>query len=455
MAMFTKQKGSSSSTPSVFSRWLTSKVMNYLNSERYLIQSRKRHEKKRLRDGRGHIVEYFHQVDDGYSHLAIQALEKLKTRYDIEFKVHLVPSLKNDDFPELELWRDMSRRDAANVAPYYGLSFNSTEALPDTRLVAIANAVLCRLRPDDFVSVGVEVSSFLWNNNEEGLKELAEKYGSASAEEVALALESGVSRRKKLKHYNTAMFYYEGEWYWGVDRLYHLENRLISLGACKNSKSSLVAPRPEIPEVFNDGAKELILEFFVSLRSPYTAIAWEPTIKLAKDSGINLVVRPVLPMVMRGVPASRAKKIYIATDSSREAKTLGVAFDNFYDPIGEPTLRGYSIYMWASQQNKGNDFIGAFLNGVFARGINANSMSGMKSIVEMAGLRWDEARHHLHDNSWATTLETNRLAMYEFGNWGVPSYRLLNSNGKEILSAWGQDRLWLLAYKIRELSQSR
>ena len=45
---------------------------------------------------------------------------------------------------------------------------------------------------------------------------------------------AGNNLRSKLGHYSGAMFYYEGEWYWGVDRLYHLEARLKSLGADKS-----------------------------------------------------------------------------------------------------------------------------------------------------------------------------------------------------------------------------
>ena len=451
MNEITKQKGSSSSTPSPLSRWAASKIMNHLNTDQYLRNQRDKREKKRVKEKRGHVVEYFHQVDDGYSHLAIQALPKLLSEYDIEIKTHLVPSTQNDDFPELQLWKEMSSRDSANIAPYYGLHFDANRALPDTKLVNTANAIFSQLNSDEFISIGLEISNLLWNNDEQGLAGLAEKYGSATDEQIRLALQYGISRRKILKHYNTAMFYYEGEWYWGVDRLYHLENRLRSLGACKHPSKPLVVPRPTIQDKFNQSAANLTLEFYISLRSPYTAIAWEPTLKLAKDSGINLVVRPVLPMVMRGVPASRAKKLYIATDANREAKTLKVEFGKFYDPIGDPVLRGYSLYMWALQQNKGNDVIGAFLKGAFSLGINTNSMGGMKKIIEMVGLNFDEAKNHLHDNSWETTLEENRKAMFEFGNWGVPSYRLLDQEGKELLTAWGQDRLWLVANKINEL----
>ncbi len=42
-------------------------------------------------------------------------------------------------------------------------------------------------------------------------------------------------------------------------------------------------------------------------------------------------------------------------------------------------------------------------------------------------------------------LKENRETLYSSDIWGVPSYRLLDQQGKEMLSAWGQDRLWLVA----------
>ena len=41
------------------------------------------------------------------------------------------------------------------------------------------------------------------------------------------------------------MFYYGGEWYWGVDRLYHLEQRLGELGLDGDHTSPMLAPRQE------------------------------------------------------------------------------------------------------------------------------------------------------------------------------------------------------------------
>ena len=53
-------------------------------------------------------------------------------------------------------------------------------------------------------------------------------------------------------------------------------------------------------------------------------------------------------------------------------------------------------------------------------------------------------------------LEENRLAMYDAGLWGVPSFRLLNARGEPVLALWGQDRLWLFAREIqRQLATTR
>jgi 2-hydroxychromene-2-carboxylate isomerase len=49
---------------------------------------------------------------------------------------------------------------------------------------------------------------------------------------------------------------------------------------------------------------------------------------------------------------------------------------------------------------------------------------------------------------WEEILERNRLAMYNAGLWGVPSFRLLDRQGETQLALWGQDRLWLVAREI-------
>ncbi|MEO1531163.1 MAG: DsbA family protein [Pseudomonadota bacterium] len=395
-------------------------------------------------------MEYFHQVEDGYSHLAIEALKKLHQRYDIELVVHLVPALRDDNFPEPDLLQEMSRWDAANIALYFGYDFPASGTLPAPHLFALARSILCQMDVERFMTVGARVSDCLWRGDEAGLKALAAEFGSAPESAVEARLADGRARRAALKHYSGAMFWYEGEWYWGIDRLSHLERRLQSLEAVKDAAQTMVAPKPAIDSAFPEGAKDMTLEYYVSLRSPYTWVSWEPTLALAEASGIKLVLKPILPMVMRGVPATLQKGFYIWADAAREARDFGVEFNKFYDPIGEPIKQGYSLYMWAEQQGKAYDFFGAFLRAAFAKGINTTTRAGMRRVVEMAGLDWNAAQHHLHDDTWQDMVEENRTSMYRFGIWGVPSYRLLDRDGKPVLGVWGQDRLWLVSRKIVE-----
>lgn len=450
MTQITSQKGAASSNPSALKRWVLSRLMTHAISHERQTRQRVRREAGRRKDGRRHVVEYFHQVDDGYSHLAIQTLEALKRTYDIDLLVHLAPALRDDNIPEPDLLQDMSRWDAAAIAPQYGLAFPPALSAPAKPLKNLAVSILAALETDSLVTVGVAVGDCLWRGDRAGLEALAAEHGAAPEATVAAKLKAGAARRAEMKHYSGAMFYYEGEWYWGVDRLSHLEERLRALSALRSEGAGMVAPKPGVAASFPGGASEMTLEYYVSLRSPYTAISWQPTMALARASGIRLEVRPVLPMVMRGVPATFQKAFYVWKDVSREARDLGVEYGNFYDPIGKPIQQGYSLYMWALGQGRSNDFFGAFLKAAFAKGVNTSRRAGMRRVVEMAGLDWSEAQKHLADDTWQDMVEENRRTMYKLGIWGVPSYRLLDRDGKQVLSVWGQDRLWLVSRKIAE-----
>lgn len=440
--------------PSPLLRWLTSKFIGRACSVERLQKRRRQFERRRAKAGHRHVVEYFHQVDDGYSHLAAQVLAALAARYDIELVCHLVRGPEGANVAEPELLLRLSRYDAFHVAPEYGLSFPEHPDPPAQGLVDAAAAILAAQDAAGFVEAAGPVGDALWAGDGHRLEELSAALGSADTATLAASLQRGTQRRTELKHYSGAMFYYAGEWYWGVDRLYHLEQRLAELGADREPGQPLILPRPPLDagELRDNGS--LTLEVFPSLRSPYTAIAFDRAVKLAHDTGVTLSVRPVLPMVMRGVPATREKGIYIFSDTVREARVAGVPYGNFYDPIGNPVRRCYSLYPWACRQGRGNELLSSFLSAAFAEGVNTNNDSGLRRVVEAAGLDWSEARQHLADGDWEDLLEANRQAMYQAGLWGVPSFRLLDEQGEQLLALWGQDRLWLFARAIqRHLAQ--
>lgn len=456
---FQDQGGVATMSPHPLARWLLSKFVNYHSSPQRQRQQRAARERARRKAGQSHVVEYFHQLDDGYSHLTAQLLSRLCERYDIELRCHLVHAPRGNNAPEPELLSQLSRHDASCIATEYGLDFPSppskTNQALDPALVSLATAILAAQDKQGFISCAAEVGQALWNWDGETLRKLAEQRGSASAQQQQASLDAGTARRHELKHYSGAMFYYAGEWYWGVDRLYHLEKRLAELGADRHPGQPLLAPRPALETGPLRDSGKLTLEFYASLRSPYTAIVFDRVMQLAEQTGIRLEVRPVLPMVMRGVAVTREKGLYIFSDAAREAAEAGVDYGHFYDPIGEPVRRCYSLYPWACQQGRATALLGSFLRAAFVQGINTNTQRGLRKVVEAAGLDWTEAQQHLDQPGWEPILEDNRNAMYRVGLWGVPSFRLLDENGQQLLALWGQDRLWLFSRYIQRYLQRR
>ncbi|MFK7898193.1 MAG: DsbA family protein [Myxococcota bacterium] len=417
--------------------------------------------------GEPHRIEFYHQVDDPYSHLALEAIGDLLDRYEVECRFFLVSQTDLKHAPEPTLLGQYALRDCALVAEDYGLTFpksgeaaagtakasDATSSLPARETVERVEALLARLVGDPcFRDVALEAGRALWSADKAELEKIEARTPTATAGERQSTIADGNARRTRKQHYSGGMFWYAGEWFWGVDRLHHLERRLGKLGAARTQDTQLRFDRPPIDPGKNANAGRLRLEVFPSLRSPYTAMIFDRTLEMAASVDVPVTLRPVLPMVMRGVPAPFAKGIYIMSDAKREADQLGVPFGDMFDPIGRPVERGLSLWPFARDEGRGAEFISAFLRAAFAEGRNTGSDEGIRSVVEDAGLSFAAAKAHLDSNDWRAEIEENRKVMYdELGLWGVPSYRLVSENNPDEadFSVWGQDRLWRVAAEIR------
>ena len=429
--------------PSRLLRFLVSKRLSGFANAGRRAKKRVAVEKKRKAQGLPHVVEYFHQVDDPYSHLMAQVVAQFAESYDIEVVPHLIRATGGRSQPEEEKLAVWARRDCGLIAPHYGLSFpDNAGVVPEPELQQAANRALTKLGAKDFLNQVEGISTSLWSDG-------SIDAGQVTVEEAEAALKAGSARLAELDHYSGAMLYYAGEWYWGVDRLFHLEERLRELGVCKEPGQPYIAPRPEL-DVRGVDASGLQLHFFPSLNSPYTAIIFDSTIELSRACKINLHHKPVLPMVMRGVPATPDKVAYIFFDVKRESEFLGVPFGNTVITIGEPTRQSYSLMPWAKSLGKDVELLSTLLRYAFAEGIALHRKKNIKRAVEEVGLDWTEALKHLGGEDWKPFIEKHQDEMVEgMGLWGVPSYRLCGPDGEPDLEVWGQDRLWLVAAEIR------
>lgn len=407
-------------------------VSSFLTNPDRLRRRRAKAENQRQNRGEPHRLYYFHDVSDPYSHLMVQLLPGLSAAYDIEIECHLVNPPPDWAVPDRDRLNAYARKDAECLAQKAGLNFSDPgNQPPDDRLMKGEQLFADALQSGRFVSTAAQISHDLWQGNE------VSSTLDGSATEMKTA---GDQLRQKFGHYLGGTVYYGGEWYWGPDRLQHLEHRLAELGARKHdAPTDWLYAQPDCPAFAAQSRQSKPeIHFYMSFRSPYTYIATERIRALADEYGAELKLRFVLPMVMRGLPVPAAKRRYILQDATREARRVGVPFGRINDPLGKPVERGYALLPWAIEVGKGYEYSLSFMRAVWSEGINAGGDRGLRQIVERAGLDWVQAMQLIGNDDWRLQAEDNRREMMELGLWGVPSFRVGNT------TTWGQDRLWVV-----------
>ena len=415
-------------------------ISQRLLSRERLLQRRAKAERVRVHSGARHLLHYFHQVDDPYSALTATVLPHLLARYDIDIQAHVVGLPSDNAAPEREKLIAYSRRDAQLLAGHWGLEFHDSGRQPPSQTVQHVTArLVAAAEAGSFVAVAGALSAALWSGT---FNDAAAAAGLPPPASILAHQRAADALRQRLGHYLGATFYYAGEWYWGVDRLHHLEQRLQALGAQKDGVDDLMFPPvPDLqtPRLLREPEP---IDFYFSLRSPYSAIVAKRVFELGRLTGAPVRLRYVLPMVMRGLPVPSEKRSYISQDAAREAHVRGIPFGRLNDPVGRPAERGLALIPFAEQSGKAQAYVLSFMHSVWAEGIDAGSERGLRIIAERAGLDWAQASAALKNDAWRAVAEQNRAELFALGLWGVPSFRLRD------VAVWGQDRLWAIEEEL-------
>jgi len=148
-------------------------------------------------------------------------------------------------------------------------------------------------------------------------------------------------------------------------------------------------------------------------------------------------------MVARGLPVPTVKRMYIVHDAKREADRLGIPFGELCDPLGAGVDNCLAIAHWAAARGQAMAFARSAMRGIWAEARDVSEYVDLRHIVERAGLPWEDARAALGSADAVKAAQTNATDLAVYNLWGVPSLRC----GDFI--AWGQDRLPLLADRLR------
>ena len=116
------------------------------------------------------------------------------------------------------------------------MDFAPRLSAPSREACLAAEATLAALLPDSrFAEEAYRLGTCLWQG---------EALPMPPGKDGASAVARGTALRKRLGHYQGAMFYFEGEWYWGLDRLRVLEARLGEEGFDREGGAPVAAEPP-------------------------------------------------------------------------------------------------------------------------------------------------------------------------------------------------------------------
>jgi 2-hydroxychromene-2-carboxylate isomerase len=390
-------------------------------------------------------LDFYFDIADPMSYLTAQAVERLVAAYPVDLGVHVITPPASDVDPAPGLRVTHAVRDARLVAEYWNVDFPAQREA-DSTLVREVGTALVRDRPAaEQLRAVIELAGAMWRGDKKRLGELLLAYGTESSNSVAPILNTHYAELRKAGHYQGAMLAYDGTWYWGIDRLPYLEAALAE--ATGAPAAQVVAPRPEAergPLKLSD--QPLVCELWFSFRSPYSYLALERIEAVLAPYGVPLVLKPVAPMVARGMPLPGVKRMYIVHDAKREADRHGIPFGELCDPLGPGIDHCLAIAHRAAQHGQVMAFARSAMRGIWAEALDMTEYVDLRRVVERAGIAWDDARAALAPEATAQALkaaQTNAAELAVYSLWGVPSVRC----GE--LVAWGQDRLDLLADRLR------
>ena len=407
-------------------------------------------ELRRKLTGSKHVVSAFLQLDDPYSYLLAYYLPELAANYDIELRVYMSQARGDAYQPAPDMLAEYAAMDAQRVAVELGIPFLDRGVSPPVEhRRGLLDELAAHADSPDFVGEFQGVLEAYWRGDTEAAARRSDAGVAGSAD---LHITASQELQEKLGHYNSAMLHYGGEWFWGVDRLHYLIDRLVELGAAKEESGSAKlaslrqAMQVSLPVKPPTAARELPpLELFHSIRSPYSYLFLQRAYRIADAFGLELKLRPVLPMVMRGMQVPHSKLLYIMRDAIREAERLGIPFGKVADPVGAATERCLAVFLYAESEHKGRDFLLNAGTAIWSEAVDAATDKGMRKVTGRTGLFWPEVLDAMGSDEWRLPIEANRESMMESGSWGVPTARL----GDDVF--WGQDRDWLLVRHIEEL----
>eukprot|EP00754_Rhynchopus_humris_P011868 Rhum_TRINITY_DN14257_c14_g1::Rhum_TRINITY_DN14257_c14_g1_i1::g.76105::m.76105 len=434
-------------------------------------------------------VYFYHSPDDAVSDAVAQQLKAIAASFpQLRVVGRTVPGCPTDarltpKAQELKAW---NYKDTAAVARYVAVDpmaeavGAALEAHPGLlaearRALVLAEAADSRLGTQEYLRVAPEVGTLLRSLGSAAPAEAAAVQAalgkvSASLElllagaataapaEVEAATRRNRSELERYGHWGNGVLYFQGQFFWGLNRLKMLEERLhaVTGGAAAQlprSCMSLRTPAAAAAPAASPPQKGK-LEVWLSPRSPYSYILMEKLYRAGSVRSVNgvrgffltagdveVLLHPILPIAMRGFSVPVKKKLSIFMDAARIAHRLDIPFGFVCDPLGEPARNILRVVSHLQRHVGGGsefDFFRLAMKVSWAENMPLLTEGDLQTVASRCGVDPAHVTAALNDDGWEAHVEASKNELEKEGQWGVPAVRCCGD------ITWGQDRMWVV-----------
>ena len=175
---------------------------------------------------RPHQVIVWIRLNDPYSYILIQALPRFLAHFSVQLIFKILPYREPDHTFTHHV------RDAWYLAQFHQLYFHDFQS-PSEECCFTASQLLLANRHlpiADFLTLAKQVLSCLWEHQTQKLSTLTLRFKLLAKTTTEKKMRVAAEEFDRQNQHKAAQLYYQGEWYWGLDDLSDLGDRLTTIG---------------------------------------------------------------------------------------------------------------------------------------------------------------------------------------------------------------------------------
>jgi 2-hydroxychromene-2-carboxylate isomerase len=389
------------------------------------------------------------RLNDPYSYLLIQVLPRFIEHFPVQLLIKIVPYQEPDHIFSHDL------RDAWYLAQFHQLSFHDFQS-PNEEACFIASQLLLanrHLSSHDFLILAKQVLSCLWEHQSHKLSLLTLRFPLLAASTTHKKLAAADRQLADSGHAKTAQLYHQGEWYWALDDMGELGQRLTDMGLNQLAHQFSINSDPIYQNndyLINDWeqlasirAQKYQLDYYFSFSDPLSYLCLPPMLALAEHYQLKLRLKPILvaeldddQSVLWYNPLGRLAHL---------AKKYQVPFGD----ICLPTIQGLqaclTIFELASEQGLEQQITLALMQGIWAEGKDMSYLPHLQQIIDNHHCSIPKLKKQLKLHEWLPKIEQYTVEWSQLEISELPSFYL---QGERRITFCGAHRLWAIEMAI-------